>query len=79
MKTTICTIFILVALNSGMLFADGVEVKAVPEVLVSQIAPVTPKEADFEDPATPEVSEDVASLTPATLAPTPPVEADFME
>ncbi len=60
-------------------FMDGTEMIAMPAVLVSQIAPVTPREADFEDPSGIEANTDCISGTPDKLAPVTPVEADFMD
>lgn len=86
MKTTIYTMIALFALNANMIFAggikfhtmpynteynDGNEFKAAPDVMVSKLAPVTPKVADFEE-ALPMYAINVESLVPAT-----PKVADF--
>ena len=52
-------------------FADGTEFKASAEALISNLAPVTPKEADFEDANMP------VQVSIEQLAPVSPKETEF--
>jgi hypothetical protein len=58
--------------------ADGIELKSKPEIHYIQLAPVTPREADFEDA---KFEESVTQPLPApnALEPVTPAEADFSE
>lgn len=58
---------------NSVLFSDGIELKSKPEINYVQLAPVTPKEADFEDSGL-TVSDYIRLLSPST-----PAEPDFEE
>lgn len=65
-------------LPTAVLHADGIELKSNPEIHYIQLAPVTPKEADFED-AQFEESVTLQLPAPNALVPVTPAEADFSE
>jgi len=88
MKTIIYTTIALLFLNSSMLFAggpntsstlknlgfaDGNEFKPAPEALISKLAPVTPKVAEFEETCT------INLVSINRLMPKTPKVADFEE